>query len=178
VLIHLILKTVLQTDGVKIKKIVYDIYLVEKLSKILFFQVKLPIPLGGILLLLNIALVRAGYFDVVLRIIKILLGLVIAVVLLFIIFLFYVLMKEKRYSWITMFFIMVVLPCILIILMFYDFVLLSAWLVVPFILFLFYCFLLKYSVANWLKDYYTHEEYEEQKIESAKRKQDELRWDP
>jgi amino acid transporter len=162
---------------IKSKKLINDIDLVEKLKRILFFQVTLPIPLGGILFLLNIALARAGYFDVVILIIKILLLLVIAVVLLFIIFLFYVLMKEKRYSWITIFFIMVVLPCLLILLMFYDFVLLGAWLSVPVILFYFYCFMLKYSVADWLKDYYAHEEYEEQKRESAKRKQDELRWE-
>jgi hypothetical protein len=160
------------------KKLIYDIDLVEKLRKILFFQITIPIPLGGILLLLNIALVRSGYFEVVLLLVKILLGIVIGVVVLFIIFLFYVLIKEKRYGWITIFFFMIVLPYIVILLMFYDFVLLSAWLLVPVILFLFFCFLLKYSVAEWLKDYYAHEEYEEQKRESVKRKQDELRWSP
>ncbi|MEJ2105391.1 MAG: hypothetical protein P8X47_12570, partial [Ignavibacteriaceae bacterium] len=58
------------------RKLVKDVELVSKLQKILFFQITLPIPLGGILLLLNIAVVKAGYFDVVLLIIKILLGLV------------------------------------------------------------------------------------------------------
>jgi len=160
------------------KKLIYDIDLVEKLRKILFFQITIPIPLGGTLLLLNIALVRSGYFDIVLLLVKILLGIFISIIVLFIIFLFYVLIKEKRYGWISIFLFMVVLPYIIILLIFYDFVLLGAWLLVPVVLFFFYCFLLKSSVADWIKDYYAREEYEEQKRESVKRKQDEMRWSP
>ena len=174
-LIRLILKTVLQTDGVKIKKLVYNIALVEKLSKILFVQIVVPLPLSFIFLF-NLAIVRMGV-DIVL-LLKILLVIIIGAAVLFTPFLFYVLIKEKRYGWITIYFFMVVLPYIIILLIFYNFVLLGAWLLVPVILFYFYCFLLKSSVADWLKDYYTHADYEEQKRESVKRKQDEMRWSP
>jgi len=144
----------------KPRKIIQDVVAIRRLRAILWFE------LSTVVLFIFSFL---GPFTI---------AIIIIAALLFTPYMLFVLIKEKRYSWITMFFIMVVLPCILILLMFYDFVLLSAWLVVPFILFLFYCFILKYSVADWLKEYYTHEEYEEQKKESAKRKQDEMGWSP
>lgn len=171
----MILKTALQTDGVKIKKLVHDIDLVERLRKILFVEIVIPLPLS-VIFLFNLAIARLGLDFALL--LKILLGMIIGAAVLFTPFLFYVLINEKRYGWITIFFFMVVLPYIIILLIFYDFVLLGAWLLLPIILFYFYCFILKYSIADWLKDHYAHEEYKVQKSESIKRKQDEMRWSP
>lgn len=142
------------------KKIISDIDSVRRLRAILWFELS-----TGVLFILY----SLGPLAI---------ALIIIASLLFTPYMLYVLFKEKRYGWITIFFFMVVLPYIIILLIFYDFILLTAWLLVPVILFYFYCFLLKYSVEDWLKEYYAHEQYEEQKRESAKRKQDEINWRP
>ena len=156
----------------KPKKIINDIYLVERLKKILFFQIAVSLPTLLLLLILLFTL-QKDIPILVLVPVYILGGAVIAAPVLFTPYLLYVLIKEKHYGWITFFFFMVVLPYIVILIIFFDYILLSAWLLVPILLFYFYCYLLKYSVNEWLLKYYAHERLEEQKIESAKRRKEE-----
>jgi len=158
-------------------KLINNIDLVVKFRKILFFQMFVPLPLYLIFLFLNytiIKVIKNAFLSTTLIFIPLII--VIGVAVIFTPYLFYVLIKEKRYSWMIAFFFMIAVPYIIILLVFFDFVLLSAWLILPIILYYFYCFLIKYSVDDWLKEYYAHEAYEEQKKESAKRKQDELLW--
>jgi len=160
---------------IETRKLIKDIDAVNRLRKILFFQIAIPLPLGVILFFLQIAIVRSAS-DPIMLLVKILLGIVIGDAVLFTPYLLYVLIKEKRYGWITTFFFMVVLPYIIILPIFYDYILLTAWLLLPVILLYCYYFLIKYSIDDWLKEYYTHESYEEQKRESAQRRKEEERW--
>ena len=154
------------------KKLVKDIDVVDRLRKILLLQIAALMLLGVSLLSIQTALAKGP----VPLLINILLGIVIVVAVLFTSYLFYLIIKEKRYGWITIFFFMVVLPCLLVLLIFWGYIFLTTWLLVPIGLFVLYCFILRYSIADWLKEYYAHEQLEEQRKESAKRKEEEMKW--
>jgi predicted neutral ceramidase superfamily lipid hydrolase len=78
---------------------------------------------------------------------------IIAATILFTPYMLYVLIKERKYGWIVIFFSMVVLPYPVIYLIIGEYILLTAWLLLPVIPFYLYCFLIKFSVDDWLKEY-------------------------
>lgn len=152
---------------IKTKKILKDFYLVSRLRKILFFQT-------AILLLLLLFALILQFFPYMNRIFKlnaiIPLGITTVIAVLFTPYLLYVMIKEKHYGWITFYFFMVVLPYIFVPLAFFGHIL------VPAILFYIYCYLLKHTVIEWLKEYDAYLGREEQKRESARRKKEEDGW--
>ena len=79
--------------------------------------------------------------------------LIVIAAILFTPYMLFVLFKEKKYGWITFFFLLVVLPYPVTFLIIGDYILLPAWLLLPIIPFYLYCFLIKYSVSEWLKEY-------------------------
>jgi len=139
----------------KPRKIVQDVVSLSRLRAILWFELSTSV---------LFIFISMGPFMIAIAIIA---------ALIFTPYMLYVLIKEKRYEWITIFILMIVIPYIFILLIFYDYILLTAWLIIPVVLLYLYYFLLKYSVDDWLKEYYAHENYEEQKRESAKRRREE-----
>ncbi len=100
--------------------------------------------------------------------------LVIIAAILFTPYMMYVLIKEKRYGWIVIFFFMVVLPYLIVLFINFDNILLTAWLLLPIVLFYLYCFLLKYSVDNWMREYNWEQQLVEQRKEREQREKDYL----
>jgi len=84
----------------------------------------------------------------------------------------YVLNKERKYGWIALFFFMVVLPYPIIYLIIGDYVLLTAWLLLPIIPFYLYCFLIKFSVDDWLSKYNWEQQLAEQRKEADQKKKE------
>jgi hypothetical protein len=72
--------------------------------------------------------------------------------ILFIPYLIFILIKEKKYDWITLFILIVILPLIVIILFLSDHLFYLAYLQIPLPLFYFYCFLLRFDAKEWLKE--------------------------
>ncbi|HEY6626563.1 MAG TPA: hypothetical protein VIZ21_06385 [Ignavibacteriaceae bacterium] len=97
---------------------------------------------------------------------------IIAAAILFTPYMLYVLNKERKYSWIAIFFIMVVLPYPVLYLIIGDFILLSAWLLLPIIPFYLYCFLIKFDVNDWLSEYNWEQQLIEQRRESEEKKKE------
>lgn len=87
-------------------------------------------------------------------------------------YMIYVLIKEKKYGWIIFFFLLVVLPYPVTYLIIGDYILLPAWLLLPIIPFYFYCFLIKYSVSQWLNEFNAEQQLAEQKKEREKKEKE------
>lgn len=85
-------------------------------------------------------------------------------------YMLYVLIKERKFFWILTFFIVVVLPYPVLYLIVGDYILLPGWMLLPIISFYFYCFIIKFSVEDWLREY-TWEQYNsQQRNEEEERK--------
>ena len=99
-------------------------------------------------------------------------GLTIAIIVatLFTTYILYVLIKEKRFGWLITFFIMVVLPLIIIYLVSRGSSFsVMAIILIPFSLFYFYCFLLRYALDDWIEECEGKIELEEEKENEAKK---------
>ncbi len=152
-------------------KYISDIELVEKFRKILFFQLSIPFPLLIGLILIQVIFINffSGYF---ITLIEILLGVVIGAAILFAPYIIYVLAREKHYGWIITFFILNILPIPVV-----YFILRDSFLLVPGLLtlilpFYLYCFLIKFVVDDWLKEYNTEQHLAEQRKEWEERKKE------
>ncbi len=86
----------------------------------------------------------------------------------------YVLVNERKYGWIIMFFLVVVLPYPLLYLIIGDYILLPAWMLLPIIPFYFYCFIIKFSVEDWLREYTWEQQLVEQRREGEEKKKEGL----
>ncbi|NWG28940.1 MAG: hypothetical protein HXY48_10455 [Ignavibacteriaceae bacterium] len=67
---------------------------------------------------------------------------IIGAAILFTPYILYVLYKERKYGWIVIFFLLVVLPYPIIYLIVGEYILLTAWLLLPVVPFYLYCFLI------------------------------------
>jgi len=99
---------------------------------------------------------------------------IIAAAILFTPYMLYVLIKERKYGWIVIFFLMVVLPYPVIYLIIGEYILLTAWLLLPVIPFYLYCFLIKFSVDDWLREYNWEQQLVEQRKEWDEKKKEGL----
>ncbi len=82
----------------------------------------------------------------------ILLAIVILAVVALAPFMIKVLYEEKKYKWITSFFILIILPAVVIILVNADFLIKVSLLNIPLVIFFLYCFALKFAVKGWIAD--------------------------
>ena len=127
-------------------KFVNDIVELRRFRAILFFELST-----------SVAFVLFSFYPINLYII-------IIAAILFTPYMLYVLIKERKYGWIVMFFLVVVLPYPVLYLIIGDYILLPGWMLLPIIPFYFYCFIIKFSVEDWLREY----SWEQQLIEQRK----------
>lgn len=127
----------------------YD--LVSKLSKILELEVTYPPILIGLTLLLFQS--TEGNFPIALFF-------VIGIAKLFILFILYVLIIEKRYGWLISLVAFIIIPSIIIYFIVKDIFLGKYFLLLPFIAFYFYCLFLKFTVREWIDEFESKSEKE------------------
>jgi len=127
-------------------RFIHDIVEARRFRTILFFELST-----------SVAFVLFSFYPINLYII-------IFAAILFTPYMLYVLIKERKFGWIIIFFFMVVLPYPVLYLIIGDYILLPAWLLLPVIPFYLYCFLIKFSVDEWLREY----NWEQQLIEQRK----------
>jgi hypothetical protein len=65
-------------------------------------------------------------------------------------FMIYILYKERKFGWLIFFFILVILPLIIITAFFLHSSYFMVMIYIPIVLFYFYCFLLRYTIEDWL----------------------------
>lgn len=92
---------------------------------------------------------------------------IIAIAKLAIPFIIFVLYKEKKYGWIVSLILLIILPSSIIYWLIRDSVFSRYFLIIPFLLFYFFCVLLKFTVREWLTEAEVRLELENQKITSS-----------
>jgi hypothetical protein len=102
-------------------------------------------------------------------IIKLFLWLIVAAAILFTPYIFYVLIKERKFGWIIIFFVVIIIPLLFVHILFLDALFHDAIIMIPLASFYFYCYLIKYEVDRWLSEYYSHQELSQQKKERNER---------
>jgi len=137
-------------------KFVNDIVELRRFRAILFFELST-----------SVAFVLFSFYPINLYII-------IAAAILFTPYMIYVLIKEKKYGWIAIFFFMVVLPYPILYLILGDYILMPAWMLLPVIPFYFYCFIIKFSVDDWLSEYSAEQQFILQKKEQGEKEKERL----
>jgi hypothetical protein len=137
-------------------RFIHDIVEVRRFRAILFFELST-----------SVTLVLFSFYPINLYII-------IIAAILFAPYMLYVLIEERKYGWITIFFFMIVLPYPVLYLITRDYILLPGWMLLPIIPFYLYCFLIKFSVDDWLREYSAEQQLTEQRNEWKERKKEGL----
>jgi hypothetical protein len=137
-------------------KFVNDIVELRRFREILFFELST-----------SVAFVLFSFYPINLYII-------IIAAILFTPYMLYVLIKERKYGWIVMFFLVVVLPYPVLYFIIGDYILLPGWMLLPIIPFYFYCFIIKFSVEDWLREYSWEQKLIEQRKDWEEKKKEGL----
>jgi len=161
---------------IKKREIIYNVDFVERLRTALSFLIKIPLPLLGILIIAQYAFL--GLLNALKTnplILAIPLGIIIGSAVLLTPFIFYVLTKEKRRAW-MIFLIAVVFPYLLTLLIAFDEIFSSTQMIILFLPFYIYCYLLKHTTDEWLREQQAHELRREQKKAKAEQLEQEEGW--
>lgn len=90
-------------------------------------------------------------------------------------FMIYVLCREGRKGWLAAFFLMVILPAAVFVSIPSGGYTVTLLLAIPFALFYFYCFLLRFEVNNWISEINYRNERIKEKIENEEQMKEFLR---
>jgi len=151
-------------------KFINNINVVDRFRNLLVANYSLPPAALAMIWLSNIIL---SYFKISSPILHFLPFIIISPPILFTPFFIYVLFSEKRYGWLTIYILLVMLPAI--------FLIVSIWgdftqirfiflLMLPFYAF---CFFIKFSVEEWIREYNWEQQLIQQRKEAEERKRDE-----
>ena len=156
---------------IKGSPIIRDIDAIQRLRKLLVINYTLPPAAAGIFLLAQHVLTFLKISNPVL---VMLIFIAISPPVLVTPFIFYVLYREKRYGWLVSYFFIVILPVVIFYIIFQDMIEYIIWLPVYMVPFYFYCFLIKFSVDEWIREYNFHELYLLQKKEQEEKEKERL----
>ena len=144
--------------------------LVDKFNKVLSYQITIPPIVYVVVILLQFLIIKS--LSILAIILLILLGLIVLAAISFTPFILYVLAKEKHYGWMVTFFVMVILPYLIVYPIVKDSILLSPWMIALIIPFFLYCFIIKYAVNEWVKEYNLEMQRKEDKKEWEEKKKE------
>jgi len=157
-------------------KLIKHVFVVQRFRNILFYELRFldGIGLYGLFYLLgflnfNLSLLGLNISSVSLAII-----LITTAAILFSPYILYVLFLEKKIGWIITFFSMTLFPLLFINIFFRTALFYDALILIPLLLFYFYCYLIKFEVDKWLADYSWHQERLQQKKERENRIKNEM----
>jgi hypothetical protein len=162
---------------IKPREIIYNIFLVKRLRRILLFLVSISLPiLIPIIVIQFIIFKYAKSLKLNTEIFFYPLCLIVGAAVLVTPFILYVLIKEKRRAWIITFFVMVVLPWLFTYSISFGDIFLVRWMIVLAAPFYLHCYLLKRTIGEWIEEYEGQEARKERKREEARLKKEEERW--
>ncbi len=158
-------------NNVNNRRLIKDVDAVQRFRDILYYQTNIStsayllyIIIKYPLYFLLAILTKDPFFTI-----KLFLLLIAVAAILFTPYIFYVLIKERKFGLIITFFVMIIIPLLFVHFKFLDALFHDAIIMIPLAFFYFYCFLIKYDVDRWLRDYYSHQEYLQQEKERAER---------
>jgi hypothetical protein len=155
----------------------HKVALLNRLRIFLVLLVRIPLPILAVLIILQIFILRyASALKLNTDIFFYPLILIVGAAVLSTPFLFYVLIKEKRWAWIIIFVVMVVLPCLFYYSISFGYIFTIFGMTVIMIPFYLYFLLLRYTVSEWLAEYEGQEMRKERKREEARRLKEEEKW--
>ena len=152
------------------RHIVFDINAIQRLRKLLEVGYKVPMAASVLFIVLSYFL---SFAEISNPIYSLLLFIIFSPSVLLTPFFIFVLYREKRFGWLAMFFIIVILPAILGIIILQDQFQLT-WMFFLVFPFFFFCFFIKYSVDEWIREYNWHQQFLLQKKEQEERKKEGL----
>lgn len=144
-------------------KTIYDINSVERLSKFLNIGFKIPVWIGVLIGAVSYLFFKARIST---ELPALLFILIYSPPVLFTPFILYVLFKEHRYGWLTAYILFVILPAITPFIFTAEGIVKALWIplfILPFYLFSFF---MRFSVNDWIKEYYWEQELLRQKAEA------------
>ena len=147
------------------KKVITDFEAVDRLREILYYEIRISI--GSIFIFFLLA--RFGGIFIVI-------GLFTLAAVLLTPYIFYILIKEERYGWIAAYFLMIVIPVVSAFLIFRETIAFESILMLALLSFYIYCFLIKYAVDDWIRQYNWTQQLIQQKEDKIKRMEEELPW--
>lgn len=158
------------------RRLIKDAYAVQRFRDILFYQNHISTSTYFLYIILRYPLYvfLTTITSDPLIVIKIYLGLIVGAAILFTPYIFFVLIKERKFGWIVIFFIMIIIPLLFVHILFLDALFHDAIILIPLAFFYFYCYMIKYEVDRWLNEYYSHQELLKQLKERDERIKNEL----
>lgn len=158
-------------------EIAYKIGLLNRLRLILVLLVRVLMPILVALIIIEFIIINfASALKLNTNIFFYPLSLIVGTTVLFTPFLFYVIIKEKRRSWVIIFFVIVMLPCLITLIIANGKILSIKWMIALVVPFYIYFYLLKHTVDEWLEEYEGQEMRRERKIEESRRMKEEKEW--
>jgi hypothetical protein len=155
----------------------HKILLLNRLRMILVLLMRIPLPfLIGITILQILIKKYASALKLNTEIFFYPLIFIVGAAVLSTFFLFYVIIKEKRWAWITLFVVMVVLPCLFYYSISFGNIFTIFRMTVIMVPFYLYFVLLRYTVSEWLAEYEGQVMRTERKREEALRMKKEQEW--
>jgi len=151
-------------------KIIIDINAVQRLRTLLVAGYRIPASVAAIILVITYILSIAKVSN---PIYILLLFIAFSPPVLLTPFIVYVLLKEKRFGWLTIFFIIVILPAVVGIIIFYE-QFQFTWMFFLVFPFFFFCYFIKFSVDEWIREYNFHQQYLLQRKEQEEKKKEVL----
>jgi hypothetical protein len=149
-------------------KIINDINAVERFRKLLTVGYTIPTSVGAVVFLINYIISAAKISSPVF---PILFSIIFFPPAIFTPYILYVLFKEKRFGWIITYFVMVIIPGVIAITVLgFAYGLIILILFAPFY---FFCFLIKFSVDEWIREYNWEQQLIQQRNEEEERKRNE-----
>lgn len=160
----------------KNRRLINDVDSVQRFRDILFYQRQVSHSVFLLLFIIQYPLfILLTYISSDPQfIIKIAISVIALAAILFTPYIFYVLIKEKRFGWIVIFFAMIIIPLLLAHILFRGEFVYEGLMLIPLASFYFYCYQIKFEVDKWLNEYYSYQELLQQKKESEEKKLTEL----
>jgi len=151
-------------------KVIEDINAVQRFRTLLVAGYRIPASASAIILVITYILSIAKVSN---PIYILLLFIAFSLPVLITPFIVYVLLKEKRFGWLTVFFIIVLLPAVVGIIIFYE-QFQFTWMFFLVFPFFFFCYFIKFSVDEWIREYNFHQQYLLQRKEQEEKKKEGL----
>ncbi len=157
-------------------KLIKNIFAVQRFRNILFYELRFldGATLMGVSYFLGFVNFNLSMLGLNINSISLAIILITTAAILFSPYILYVLFLEKKIGWIITFFSMTIFPLLFIYIFFRTALFYDALILIPLLLFYFYCYLIKFEVDKWLADYSWHQERMQQKRETEDRIKNEM----
>jgi hypothetical protein len=152
-------------------KLIKNVFAVQRFRNILFYELRFLDGMGlyTLFFLLGIFNFNLSLLGFNVSSVDMAIYLIAIAAILFSPYILYVLVIEKKIGWIIIFFSMTIFPLIFIYVFFREALFYDALILIPLLLFYFYCYLIKFEVDKWLNEYYWYQERMQQKKETEDR---------